>query len=313
MLEKTMIRAISADELESLARQANPKPAARPFSDYPHWRLHLKTKVTAMKKGMSNLASVATVILTLIVAGQLPAQTTWNLTNDFSITNGNPNGAWTYGYVQNSVFQPSTALQNGATGWVCGSPVSGDIWKNTTSVVSYGDPPGQISMQPVNGGASVVRWTAPAGLTSVVQVNGQFLPGDIGIMTVGVFVDGIPGVTSPAWQSTDSGTFDLSVPVSAGNTIDFAVYGGYSYGNTPVQATITSTSVPTWNVNTGGSWHTPGNWSTNTVPNGVGQSAVLGPAATIPSTVTLDSAQTVGTLMFADTAGYTLAAATRVA
>ncbi|MGA2253320.1 MAG: autotransporter-associated beta strand repeat-containing protein, partial [Thermoguttaceae bacterium] len=63
-----------------------------------------------------------------------------------------------------------------------------------------------------------------------------------------------------------------------------------------------------WGANATGSWNTPGNWNDNTVPNGVGQQAVLGPGPTGPTTVTLDAAQTVGTLTLNSTADYTLMA-----
>jgi hypothetical protein len=42
----------------------------------------------------------------------------------------------------------------------------------------------------------------------------------------------------PWWQATDSGSFDLITNVASGTTIDFAVYGGYGFGNTPISATI---------------------------------------------------------------------------
>jgi len=69
-----------------------------------------------------------------------------------------------------------------------------------------------------------------------------------------------------------------------------------------------SVQTSTWNLQASGSWNTPGNWTGNTVPNGAGQQAVLGTVPTTPTTVTLDSPQTLGTLMFNNTAGYTLAA-----
>ena len=55
-----------------------------------------------------------------------------------------------------------------------------------------------------------------------------------------------------------------------------------------------------------GSWTTPGNWSTNAVPSGQGVTAIMGTVPTTPTTVTLDAAQTLGTLVFNNTAGYTI-------
>ena len=92
---------------------------------------------------------------------------------------------------------------------------------------------------------SILEWTAPAGFSGDALIQGQFLPGDIGIMQVGVFEN--RNWNSALWTATDSGTFDLTVPVVAGEKIDFGVWcqpGGYSYGNTPLEATITSVPEP---------------------------------------------------------------------
>lgn len=53
-------------------------------------------------------------------------------------------------------------------------------------------------------------------------------------MQVDVRVNGVE-----VWQSSNDGAFNLTIPVAPGNTIDFAVYGGYMFGNTPLDATIT--------------------------------------------------------------------------
>jgi autotransporter-associated beta strand protein len=87
-------------------------------------------------------------------------------------------------------------------------------------------------------------------------------------------------------------------------------YAQPSSGQAPTLLQFTSFSyspTPVWNVSTGGSWNTPGNWNPNSVPNGSGQQAILGPVPTTPITVTLDSTQTLGTLTFENTGSYTLA------
>jgi hypothetical protein len=192
---------------------------------------------------------VALTSLMALAANSASADLIWDVTSDFSIANGNPNGAWSYGWVNGSSFQAysSNATDgNGSIFWLgdVGSDRTPDIWKNYGAPI-HGVGTGQLSLHPGPGGqASVARWTAPAGIGSPVQVQGQFYPGDSGVMQVGIFVDGIPQVTTPYWQSTNSGTFDFSLPVSAGSTIDFAVYGGYDYGNTPLEATITAVPEP---------------------------------------------------------------------
>ncbi|MGA2033326.1 MAG: protein kinase [Thermoguttaceae bacterium] len=168
----------------------------------------------------------------------------WDVSNNFSIAKGNPNGTWTYGMVYKSAFVPYTKKTDDGQNRLWLGHLAGDGAPELG--IKYGPPAngaqsGQFFLHPgPDGEASVARWTAPAGFDSTVQVQGQFLPGDYGIMQVGIFVNGTPQVTTPYWTSSDSGTFSFSVPVSAGNTIDFAVYGGYVGGVTPLEATIAS-------------------------------------------------------------------------
>ncbi len=60
------------------------------------------------------------------------------------------------------------------------------IWLNTNVTTDYGVPPGWLSLSPGTGGEDpVLRWTATeAGL---VQVTGEFLPGDSGTEGVAIF------------------------------------------------------------------------------------------------------------------------------
>ena len=64
--------------------------------------------------------------------------------------------------------------------------------------------------------------------------------------------------------------------------------------------------VSTWNVDASGDWPVAGNWL-GPVPNAVDWTAVFGPKITAPRTVTLTSAQTVGTIVFNNASRYTLA------
>ncbi len=73
----------------------------------------------------------------------------------------------------------------------------------------------------------------------------------------------------------------------------------------PPSALVPPTS--TWNQPVGGSWNSSGNWTPAMVPNGVGWQAIMGGALTVSSTITLDGSQTVGVLVFNNSAaGYTL-------
>jgi len=116
-----------------------------------------------------------------------------------------------------------------------------------TQPIYFGCLSGDVALHPgPSGDASVARWTAPAiigSLTNVI-VQGQFLPGDAGIMQVGIFINGIPQISTPYWHATDSGTFNFTLPVSTGDTIDFAVYGACGSGTTPLRATIQAIPEP---------------------------------------------------------------------
>ena len=158
--------------------------------------------------------------------------------DDFSMDHGNPNGLWSYGWMPND-FSVFNLYVNSGTG-NAGSPMwfgwGGDrtpgAWKNLGSPVN-GVPTGWLCLHPGNGNQpSVLRWTAPAD--GVVEVAGQFLPGDLGYMQVAVRRNG-----QAWWEAGDFGSFDLTNTVSVGSTIDFAVYGAYYYGSTPLAATIT--------------------------------------------------------------------------
>jgi Flp pilus assembly protein TadG len=46
------------------------------------------------------------------------------------------------------------------------------------------------------------------------------------------------------WNAVDSGAFNLATTVVPGDTIDFAVYGGYRAGNTPLDVTISVVPEP---------------------------------------------------------------------
>ncbi len=185
--------------------------------------------------------------LVALTTGSALAETIWDVNADFSNANGNPNDAWSYGWLNNGVFQlyptPNQLSQDGNPGWfgpLHTAPPWTDgfpqIWKNTSSPLSV-VLLGQLSLHPgPDGEMSIARWTAPADCSDTA-IQGQFLPGDVGIMQVGIFKNG--NWASPLWGASDSGAFDLSIPVAAGDTISFGVYGGFLSGNTPLEATIT--------------------------------------------------------------------------
>ncbi len=199
---------------------------------------------------MGRLAAILCLVTSLLV-GSRAEGSIWNAVADFD-NQTNPTGAWSYGWVNGNSFQADTDSLTSAS---LGKLWRGDldiihcplIRKNINNLI-YGNPESELSLHPGPGGqACVVRWTAPSGISSVVTVKGQFFPGDHGIMQVGVFVNGLPQSTLPIWSGVDSGSFNFIAPVSAGETIDFAVFGGYDFGTTPLDATISgelSSAVP---------------------------------------------------------------------
>ena len=167
-------------------------------------------------------------------AAQVQAQIVFDATADFSITNGNPNGAWFYGWMPTdfSVFN----LHSNATANINGRSPGWDsvasVWKNLGGEV-YEVPTGWLSLHPGPGEEpSVVRWTSPS--FGLAHIQGRFLPGDIhGFMLVAVRQGG-----QTLWRASDSGAFELLANVVGGDTVDFVVYGGYAHGNTPLEATV---------------------------------------------------------------------------
>jgi hypothetical protein len=177
---------------------------------------------------------------------------TWDVNADFSVDNGNPNGAWSYGWMDTSFTTFTAFVNHDYTAhdvcpiWHSGFslpndqlPIYGVIWKNT-STPYVGVATGQLSLHPgANLEPCIARWTAPNDVSGPALVAGRFYPGDTGILSVAVRFNGVA-----EWSALDSGTFDLAFAVAPGDTIDFAVFGGYGWGNTPLEATVTIIPEP---------------------------------------------------------------------
>ncbi|MBI3851080.1 MAG: hypothetical protein HY298_12505 [Verrucomicrobia bacterium] len=168
----------------------------------------------------------------------------FNPTSDFSDTNGNPNGVWSYGWMptdfsQFNLFTNHLGLPGNNPIWYgWGGDRTPGIWHNLGGPV-VGVPTGWLAQHPGNGTEPcVLRWTAP--VSGDAHVAGRFLPGDGGYMQVAVRRN-----NQPWWNAGDAGAFSLSASVVGGDTVDFAVYGGYFYGTTPIEAEITLLSSQT--------------------------------------------------------------------
>ena len=75
------------------------------------------------------------------------------------------------------------------------------------------------------------------------------------------------------------------------------------------------TGTPIWQIAGSGSWTNQSNWSTFSVPNAIGATAIVGTATNSTWSITLDGPQTLGTLIFTNSggnagAGYSLDAGT---
>lgn len=175
--------------------------------------------------------------------------TTYDATTDFSFTNGNPNGVWTYGWMPSdfSTFNAYTTVGSGTVGgnsfnyWNTDSASSIIGFNASNITILNGVASGQLFLHPgQQGQVSVLRFTAQtAGL---YDLDGQFFAGD-GNSQIGLGVR--QGATS-LWSGTDAGTFSIDdLMVSAGETIDFMVSGpGYYNGSTPLALTVTSETAP---------------------------------------------------------------------
>ena len=78
-----------------------------------------------------------------------------------------------------------------------------------------------------------MRWTAPEWLDKGVRVFGSFGAGDGGTISVAVRRG-----SDVVWSGINAGTFDTTLILAPGETLDFAAYHGYAYGSTPVDVTI---------------------------------------------------------------------------
>ena len=134
----------------------------------------------------------------------------------------------------------------------------------------------------VLGNGNVLTSTGSAELTGTLDLSGD--TGSAVLMT----------------YSSESGSFSSHSALPIGY--------GLVYGKS--ELTISSTGTPTWSTATSGSWKDNTMWTSYSVPNAAGQSAVVNAPTATPVTISLDSPQTLGTLTLgnstSNTVGYTL-------
>ena len=162
----------------------------------------------------------------------------YNAAADFSTTNGNPNGVWSYGY--GDAFTPyvDSDIQHW---WIAGAPLGvPSIWLNDSDSAIHGVAPGQVSIHP-SVEPSILRFTAPRA--SIYTITGEFYAGNTGVME-----PGIRQGDSWLWEAVDAGAFDLRTEMNAGETLDFVVRPNgtdFFSGDTPIEVTIAGAAPQT--------------------------------------------------------------------
>lgn len=185
----------------------------------------------------------------------------YNAAVDFSLTNGNPNGVWTYGYettpgstlnlfnttstqnIGNSTIQfwQSTVVQQ--------SLVPAVMKKTAGANAALGLPVGSIALHGGAGGQyAVLRFTAPT--TAVYTVNAQFLSGDSGDTNALILLNNLAGV--PLFSAVTTNTnpaYANALALTGGQTLEFLVgtKGNFFSDTTPLNLTISapdSVTVP---------------------------------------------------------------------
>lgn len=202
--------------------------------------------------------------LSLVLATAAVSSAFADLTSEFSVTNGNPNGAWSYGYKSSStgVF---TAFTQSGTGAIVG-PGTFDFWGNTiafTVPAAYkltagtltgynggngGISVGDVSLHPGSAGEyAVVRYTVAS--TGLYDISALWGAGD-GTSQYGNVDAELLLNSSSLFSAANTGvnqSFSASaVALNAGDFLDIQVGRGndsYLYDTTPVNLKITQ-AVP---------------------------------------------------------------------
>jgi hypothetical protein len=189
-------------------------------------------------------------IAVIIVAGCLSAQASVisNVADDFSIANGNPNGAWTYGKytggVDSSTFVAydtsgtNIGIAAGLQWWRSGSASDPCATYNPTSATitddddagahAWGDiawAPGAFAVSPANG-PSVARWTAStAGIVDWTATFSGIQAANTPCAVYVIHNSAILSSTSPVEYNSPATLSGAGLAVAIGDRIDFVVSG----------------------------------------------------------------------------------------
>ena len=197
---------------------------------------------------MKTLACISTLIG--LLGSSAYASGTWNLTTDWQ-NDTNPNGAWSYGQINGTVF--SQLAWNNLTGtYGDGAGFDGAfVYQNGLSVPAFGIGPGQISLES-DWGSAAAQWTAPAngvyditvaiGGTTATEGGGY---GNNFAYNAGLNING----SSPAGSFLDNVmSWDVNdVYLQAGQSVTaYVINPGYADGgNNQTEFTVTAVPEPT--------------------------------------------------------------------
>jgi autotransporter-associated beta strand protein len=256
------------------------------------------------------LTKVGAGTLTLAAANTYTGGTTINA-GTLSVTNATGSGTGTGAVTVNS----GGALGGSGT-------ASGPVTVNTGGAVSPGVVQGILTVGSISFAAdSVLNFeitdqTAGDRLT-VTNLNGLTINGgDVNLFvpgsTTAFSANGVYNLIGYSGTIGGAGISALSVTNTvAGKTYAFGENAGF------VTLTIaTAGSTPNfWNVDADGNWTVGGNWTLGAAPNAPGASANFGGGGatiTAPRTVTVNAAQTVGSIGFNSAQPYTIAGANTI-
>ncbi|MDK2593658.1 hypothetical protein [Pseudoalteromonas obscura] len=184
-------------------------------------------------------ALLSSLLLSTLAYSNASFSEEYDITKDFNYASPY-NNVWTFGW-QPKDFSSFTLYPNQVdTGqihhWFDDAIDRGytpNVGFNYSNVVKYGIAPQSLSLHPgPKGEVAVARFTSPAGAD--YAIDGAFLAGDSGSMTVAIRVNG-----SSVWSKANAGAFSFDdLALQQGDTVDFVVYGGWSYGSTGLEVKI---------------------------------------------------------------------------
>ena len=229
-------------------------------------------------------------------------------------------GAGTQTLTGASTYSGGTTINGGmlvvanAAGSATGS---GDVYLNS-GVLASAPGAADIIGGSVWGGANAHQ-IAPGGIGSI---GSMYIAGGLGLNSNSTLdfdlSGGSAGLLNVGGGLSGSGTatVDLSYANLTSSSYTLATFGGgvalgltFSGENVPSgyqlntvgdDLVLSLAGLSAWTNISGGSWNTGSNWTSGSAPSGQGQTALINASAGGPVTITLDTAQTLGTLVLGD-------------